>query len=288
MLKTIFVKIPSLDDNELVPTLKDCLDKAEHPERVHIAVSLIYSDKKHLEDLVKFKEAYSEANLQIVTREYEVNHIGVGKQRKIVGDMYDGQDYVLQVDSHTWFCKNWDTKLIDLHDGDDKTILTAYAGQYGYVNGTRQPIGDGKLRFPTIVEGDKQFASFTDAWKDEPVYNDDREFIPVDKFCANFAFGTKHWGIQTGLVSESVFWSEEPLQTEYLKINKYNFLYPNIDEPLICHLYAQHITEDSKRTPYTNYLTIEEHEFLDNYDAEVYHGHMDRIKNYTHIQETRG
>ena len=70
--------------------------------------------------------------------------------------------------------------------------------------------------------------------------------------------------------------------------NKYNFLYPNIDEPLICHLYAQHITEDSKRTPYTNYLTIEEHEFLDNYDAEVYHGHMDRIKNYTHIQETRG
>ena len=44
--------------------------------------------------------------------------------------MFDGQDYVLQIDSHTWFCENWDTKLINIHDGDDKTILTAYAGQY--------------------------------------------------------------------------------------------------------------------------------------------------------------
>lgn len=288
MLKTIFVKIPSLDDNELVPTLKDCLDKAEHPERVHIAVSLIYSDKKHLEKLVKFKEANPEANLQIVTRELDVNFLGVGRQRKIVGDMFDGQDYVLQIDSHTWFCENWDTKLINLHDGDDKTILTAYAGWYGYLDGERKPLGTGKLRYTTIVEGDRQFIGFTDSWRDEPIYGDPREFIPMPKFCANFAFGTKHWGIQTGLVSESIFWSEEPLQTEYLKINKFNFVYPNVDEPLICHLYAQHMTEESHREFYTNYLTLEEHEYLESYDTEVYHGHMDRIKNYTHIQETRG
>ena len=64
-------------------------------------------------------------------------------------------------------------------------------------------------------------------------------------------------------------------------------LYPNVDEPIICHLYAQHITEQSEREPYTNYLTPEEHEYLDHYDSEVYHGHMDRIRNYTHIQESR-
>ena len=280
MLETIFVKIPSLDDNELIPTLQDCLDKAEHPQRIHIAVSLIYSDKKHLENLIKFKEANSEANLQIVTRELDVNFLGVGKQRKIVGDMFDGQDYVLQIDSHTWFCDNWDTKLINLHGGNDKTILTAYGGWYSYVDGVRAPLGTGKLRYTTIVKGDRQFISFTDAWKDEPIYGDLREFIPMPKFCANFAFGTKHWGIKTGLVADSIFWSEEPLQTEYLKVNGFKFLYPNIDEPLICHLYAQHITEESHREFYTNYLSEEEQEYLLTYDTEVYHKHMERIKKY--------
>ena len=268
-MKTIFVKIPSLDDKELVPTLKDCLNKAEHPDRVYIAVSLIYKNRKSLDDLMIFKSQYANANVKIITREFDINYMGVGKQRKMVGDMYDGQDYVLQIDSHTWFCENWDTKLIDLHDGDDTTILTAYAGQYGYIDGIRKPIGDGKFRYTTIVEGDRQFTQFTDAWVDEPVYDDDREFIPMPKFCANFAFGTKEWAVKTGLVAESIFWSEEPLQTEYLKINRFNLLYPNIDEPIICHLYAQHITKQSEREPYTNYLTSEEHEYLDHYHKQV-------------------
>jgi hypothetical protein len=285
LLETIYVKIPSLDDKELVPTLKDCLNKAEHPERIHLGVSLIYKNKDRLNELIAFKNQYSNANIKIVTRELDINYLGVGKQRKIVGDMFDDQDYVLQIDSHTWFCDNWDTKLINLHDKNPTTILTAYAGEYGYVDGVRKPIGDGRLRFPRVIEGDRQFVNFTDAWTAE-VIDSEEDFIKAEKFCANFAFGTKEWGVRTGLAAESVFWSEEPLQTEYLQLNKFNLVFPNVDYPLICHLYAKHITKESEREFFTNYLEQHQVDYLMNvYDEEVYHSHMNRITKYTNIQE---
>lgn len=282
MLETIYVKIPSLDDKELVHTLKDCLNKAKHPERIHIGVSLMYQDKENLDSLLIFKNQYANANVKIVTRELDKDFLGVGKQRKVVGDMFDGQDYVLQIDSHTWFCEGWDNILINLHKNSDwpKTILTAYAGRYQWIDGFRQPIEGGRLRYPWIRKGERQYCSFTDNWEDLP-YDGIAPYVPT-KFCANFAFGTKEWGIKTGLAADSIFFSEEPLQTEYLKTNGFSLLFPNVDYPLICHLYHQHTTEQSERKSFTDYLSDEEADYLMNVvDKDVYTNHMLRINKYT-------
>lgn len=286
MLESIFIKVPSLDDNELVPTLLDAIEKADNPYRLHFGVSLMWSDEKYPKDLIKFVRSvkWMTSNFKIVTQKYNKNMLGVGKQRKIVGDMYNGEDYILQIDSHTWFTEDWDTKLIDLHKECHypNAILTAYAGRYQYIDGKRTPIEGGLLRYPWIHKGERQYCGFTDNWEDLP-YEGKAKYVPV-KFCANFAFGPKEWGTKTGLAADSVFFSEEPLQTEYLKLNGFQLVFPNIDYPLICHLYHQHMTEESERKAFTDYLTDDEADYLMNIqDREVYENHMIRIEHFKHI-----
>ena len=88
-------------------------------------------------------------------------------------------------------------------------------------------------------------------------------FIPT-KFSANFAFGTYKWGKYSGVFEKAIFFSEEPIQTKRLKRKGFKLLYPNIDEPLICHLYAQDINERGKRKSFTDYLSDHDSNYLMN------------------------
>lgn len=278
MLDTIFIKIPSLDDEELIPTIKNAIYAAKHPERLHFGISLMYSEDKYRDRLLDaLKTIKVDFNYKLVTTTFKKELLGVGKQRKIVNDMYDGQDWVLQIDSHTWFAPHWDTKLIDIHPKDPMTILTAYAGKYKYVNNSRVPIGDGKFRFPKVVKNLRQYVRFTDNWIDEPIYDDSRELIESEKFCANFAFGTSEWGKNPCLIADAIFFAEEPLQTVYLKKAGFKLMYPNIVGPIICHLYIENMTEGSRR-PFTDYISQEEAQVLiDGQDEILYRKHMKKL-----------
>lgn len=279
MLDTIFIKIPSLDDDELVPTIQNAIYSAKHPSRLHFGISLMYSEDRHrerlLDALATIKEEFK---YTLVTIELKKELLGVGKQRKVVNDMYDGQDWVLQIDSHTWFAPHWDEKLINIHPKDPMTILTAYAGQYQYVNNQRVPVGNGKLRYPTIEKNLRTYIKYTDNWIDEPINDDRREYIDIDKFCANFAFGTSEWGKNPCLVEEAIFFAEEPLQTVYLKKAGFKLLFPNIKGPIICHLYDKHIKDKGRRKPFTEYLTRQEAKHLmDGKDEILYRKHIKKL-----------
>jgi hypothetical protein len=81
----------------------------------------------------------------------------------------------------------------------------------------------------------------------------------------------KAWG-GVGVNKESIFWSEEPLQTRTLQKNGFEFRLPNVDYPLICHLYENDIQgEGGKRSDIGALITDEEKEYLINVvDKEVY------------------
>ena len=52
-MKTIFVQIASYRDPELVPTIKDCIAKAKHPERLTFGVCWQNSpDEADVEDFL--------------------------------------------------------------------------------------------------------------------------------------------------------------------------------------------------------------------------------------------
>jgi len=276
MSQTIFVKICSLDDTELAPTIMDCILKASAPHKLRFGISLMYKDTNTLKEFMAVKkdaEGFG-AQFRVVTQPFTKNNIGVGRARSVVDSMYKNEDYVLQIDSHSWFPHNWDNTLTSLiMYRDPKTIFTGYGSPYTYENGKREPKDIGKLLYPELIN-DKLFCEWLPQnWR--PIYPDTTDMFIPSKFCANFSFGTSKWGEYSGVFEKAIFYSEEPVQTQKLKAKGFKLLYPNLDEPMICHLYYNDIGEYGKRYRFTDYIG----EFESNYLMNVMDKHY--YENFT-------
>jgi hypothetical protein len=250
-MKTIFVAFPALDDTEVIPTIIDAFKKAKNPERVFLGVALLYSTgkyKAHFKKGIKGYENQIRYNATRVTARNVFETLGVGRGRKLAADLYRGEDYVLQIDSHTLFPEGWDETLINLHKeateslGLDKVLLTGYSGHFHYAaEGKREPFTDGgKLRYPYISD-EQRFSALIPNWWDIPLAEDEpNKFVPCIKFNANFAFGDSEFGKYNGVLEEAVFFEEELIQTVNLTAAGFNFVFPVSNQPLICHLYSSH------------------------------------------------
>lgn len=125
---SIFISIASYRDTELVPTIKSVLNNADNPEDLFFGVVSQDLNKKHpdlsfLNNLSYMKMDFREAK-------------GAGYARKLAMDMYSGQSFYFQIDSHMRAVKGWDTKLKNMHkvsqkiSGVDKIILSQYPAAY--------------------------------------------------------------------------------------------------------------------------------------------------------------
>jgi hypothetical protein len=122
---TIFVQIASYRDAELVPTLRDCLSKAQHPEKLRFGVCWQHDES---EDLSKF---LSDPRFRVIDVPYQESR-GVCWARNGIQSLYDGESYTLQLDSHHRFIPQWDSALIEMLESldCDKPLLTSYAPHY--------------------------------------------------------------------------------------------------------------------------------------------------------------
>lgn len=266
---SVFIKIASLDDSELTHTIENAVKSAKYPERLHFGIFLHFSTdvaKQELEDYLDNLSKYSRFSVRMMS--WTPEFIGVGAGRYQAESMYEDEDYVLQIDSHTWFCQDWDELLIGLIEGmHNKTILTGYAPPYISKNGIREPRGKGFL-LPVYTD-EILWCDWFLNWT-LTVPKTDAPYIP-NKFCANFAFGTKEWGKYSGLNKKSIFWSEEPLQTRNLKNAGFDLLLPNIDYSLICHLYDDDIEgEGGKRMNIEQFYPEESKYLMEVADKEIY------------------
>lgn len=118
----IFVQIASYRDKQLVPTIIDCIKKARYPNDLVFGIidQLASGDPTPL--------------LPQCCRYVRVNASdsrGVCWARNKAQSLYDGEDFYLQVDSHTRFDTDWDVTLRhELECAGDKGILSMYPGQY--------------------------------------------------------------------------------------------------------------------------------------------------------------
>jgi len=266
-MKTIYVTLPALDDSEVFATITDLFTKAKHPERVFVGVALLHSSrayKQHFKKFAKqFKNQVRYSTLKVTGRNV-FQTLGVGKGRKIASELYSKEDYVLQIDSHTWFATDWDETLISLHKeasetlGLKKVLLTGYSGHYHYsAKGTRVPSTDGgRLRYP-FMDAVNRFSDVIPNWFDIPIPEDfPQKFVPCVKFNANFCFGGKEFGEYNGVLEEAVFFEEELTQTINLVENNFNLVFPVLVSPIICHLYSEHFNEfGGHRTSIPDYMT---------------------------------
>lgn len=144
-MSTIFVSCAAYRDKELTKTLHSLIDNADNPEDLYIGV--LSQDGRHDHPDLSFVD-----NLRYEKIHYK-HAKGAGYARKKVMELYQGEDYFFQIDSHMRFAPHWDTEMLTMHTqtateaGTEKVILSQFPAPY-------EPYTDGT---EGLVLGDKDY-----------------------------------------------------------------------------------------------------------------------------------
>ena len=105
-MSTIFISIAAYQDPQLVDTINNAVAMADRPERLSFGVALQYDEEPILPKIPNIR-----------TLSYEPSkRPGICKIRyNISKNLYKGEDFYLQIDSHYSFARGWDTRLIDVY-----------------------------------------------------------------------------------------------------------------------------------------------------------------------------
>ena len=138
----IFVSIASYRDPELLPTLRDLISNAKHPENLIFSIAWQHSTEDAWDTLEEFKDDPRFKVIDIDFRESK----GACWARHTIQQNYNNEEYYFQLDSHHRFVKEWDTQCIKMikqlqKAGHEKPLLTAYIPSYNPENDPqeRQP-----------------------------------------------------------------------------------------------------------------------------------------------------
>ena len=129
--ETIFVNIASYRDPELVPTIKDCLEKAKYPERLRFGICWQHNPEDEWDNLDEFK---NDSRFRIDDVHFQEAK-GVCWARNRTQKLWVKEKYTLQLDSHHRFIENWDEECIKMYKdsikaGYPKPLLTSYIPSY--------------------------------------------------------------------------------------------------------------------------------------------------------------
>jgi hypothetical protein len=125
---SIFISIASYKDSELVPTIKSLIKHADNPNDLYFGVVS--------QDVVSNHPDLSfVSNLSYLKMDFR-DAKGAGYARKLAMEMYNKEDFYLQLDSHMRCSDGWDTKIKKMYlqstelAGSEKIILSQYPAAY--------------------------------------------------------------------------------------------------------------------------------------------------------------
>lgn len=124
MFPTIFVSIASYRDPDCQNTVRDLFEKAAHPERVVIGICLQIVPDEDADCLVSTQRPQQLRVIEVHASESR----GACWARSRVQELWRGEDYFFQVDSHMRFVPGWDEKLIATLGkcAGEKPVLSTY------------------------------------------------------------------------------------------------------------------------------------------------------------------
>ena len=131
-MASIFVQLASYHDYELPHTILDALATSSGNHQINFGVHHNYYENNDIElpEVLNLKAEISRAP----------DNLGMGMSRAVAHQFYNGEDYYLQVDSHTRFRELWDETYISevkryQRMGFAKPLLTTYPRNYWYEDG---------------------------------------------------------------------------------------------------------------------------------------------------------
>lgn len=137
MNQKIFISIASYLDPMLFFTLKEAINKAQQPELLRFAV-VDQNISAQLQVIHGLSYAGQVRYLHVHSRDT----LGVSWARNMAWSLYDGEEYLLQIDSHTCFEQGWDANLRAQHTKllarSAKPIISTYPYRFDMVDDVPQ------------------------------------------------------------------------------------------------------------------------------------------------------
>ena len=118
---SIFIRIASYRDSELVPTIVNCLNKARWPADLRFGLCWQHD---RTESIGNFS---ADSRFRILDIDY-LSSRGMGWARSECARLYDGEEFTISLDSHHRFTEGWDRLLIEMMAlvPSSKPVLTTY------------------------------------------------------------------------------------------------------------------------------------------------------------------
>ena len=206
-MNNIFVQIASYRDPQLIPTLKSMIENAKNPKKLIIGICRQY----HPDDKFDVLDEYKNDKRFRVTDVLYSESKGVCWARNQVQQLYGGEEYTLQIDSHMRFEKNWDETFIKMikqlqKKGFEKPLLTGYVSSFNPENDPEQRIKEPwRMAFDRFIpEGAVFFLP-----ESIPGWQDLKEPVPARFYSAHFCFTLGKFSVEVQHDPEFYFHGEE-------------------------------------------------------------------------------
>jgi hypothetical protein len=203
----IFIQIASYRDPQLLPTIKDCINKAKYPENLVFSIAWQHSTEDTWDNLYEYM---NDDRFNIIDIDYRESK-GACWARNLLQQKYLGEQYTLQLDSHHRFIENWDEELINMlknlqNKGYEKPLLTGYIPSFDPENDPNARINHPwKMNFDRFIpEGAVFFLPAT-------IENHETltEPIPARFYSAHFCFTLGSFVLEVPHDPEYYFHGEE-------------------------------------------------------------------------------
>jgi glycosyltransferase involved in cell wall biosynthesis len=203
----IFVQIAAYRDPQLIPTIKNMLENAKRPKNLRIGIARQFSPEDGFDDLQEFEKDKRFRILNIPYQEAE----GVCWARNLVQQLYQGEEYTLQIDSHMRFAPNWDDEMIKMikqlqKKGHKKPLLTGYVSSFDPDN---DPAG--RVQEPWRMAFDRFIPEGAVFFLPEtiPGWQDLKEPVPGRFYSAHYCFTLGQFSTEVQHNPEYYFHGEE-------------------------------------------------------------------------------
>jgi hypothetical protein len=228
-MSSVFVQLPSYHDFELPKTIINALDQSSGSHTINFGVHHAFYKKN---------EIYIPNFTNITKIEVEApTNMGLGIARNIANSFYNGEDYYLQIDSHSRFDKNWDLSLISYVKefqacGVKKPLLSTYPGIYSYTERLDESIEYSAIsNYISFTEFPEKFAE-TLIPSQKAVHNGESRI--QSSISGGYIFSTGEFST-VGFNDKVAFWGEEILIAAMAWTRGFDLLIP--PKPHIYHLY---------------------------------------------------
>ena len=232
---TIFVQIAAYRDPQLIPTIKNMLENAKRPKNLRLGIARQFHPEDGFDDLSEYE---NDKRFRILDIPYEES-TGVCWARNLTQQLYDGEDYTLQIDSHMRFEKDWDDTLIKMikqlqKKGHKKPLLTGYVSSFDPENDPQ-----GRVNEPWRMAFDRFTPEGVVFFLPEviPGWKELKDPVPARFYSAHFAFTLGVFSTEVQHDPEFYFHGEEISISVRAYTHGYDLFHPH--KVVIWHEYTR-------------------------------------------------